>query len=97
LWRGLLGLGGVARAALWELACNPPWRSPGEMQLVGPAHYGFYTFFLTLLALELVSVSQAASWHLALVRVVLTLAGAAVAVASGFLYDRASRSQVHGG
>jgi hypothetical protein len=51
------------------------------MQLVGPAHYGFYTFFLTLLALELVSVGQGASWHLALVRVVLTLAGAAVAVA----------------
>jgi hypothetical protein len=61
------------------------------MQLVGPAHYGFYTFFLTLLALELVSVDQAASWRLALIRVGLTLAGAAVAVASGFLYDRASR------
>jgi hypothetical protein len=67
--------------------------SVSAMQLVGPAHYGFYTFFLTLLALELVSVSQTASWHLALVRVALTLAGAAVAVASGFLYDRATRSQ----
>ena len=67
------------------------------MQLVGPAHYGFYTFFLTLLALELVSVGQTASWHLALIRVALTLAGAAVAVASGLLYDRASRSQVHTG
>jgi Fusaric acid resistance protein-like len=199
LWRGLLVLGGAAWAAFWELARNPPWRSPGQgspniglaeiwaardrsrgfalllsvptalsagivglskishgawmattvlrvmrpepsatlarsgrriagtsagaliaavllgterheltavivvvvcvsaMQLVGPAHYGFYTFFLTLLALELVSVGQAASWHLALVRVALTLAGAAVAVASGFLYDRASRSQVHSG
>ena len=53
----------------------------GNAAVVGPAHYGFYTFFLTLLALELVSVGQAASWHLALVRVVLTLAGAAVAVA----------------
>jgi hypothetical protein len=63
------------------------------MQLVGPAHYGFYTFFLTLLALELVSVNQTASWHLALVRVALTLAGAALAVASGFIYDRATRSQ----
>ena len=67
------------------------------MQLVGPAHYGFYTFFLTLLALELVSVDQAASWHLALLRVALTLAGVAVAVASGFLYDRASRSGVQNG
>lgn len=199
LWRGLLVLGGAAWAAFWELARNPPWRSPGQgspniglaelwaargrsrgfalllsvptalsagiaglsgishgawmattvlrvmrpeasatlarsgrrivgtstgaliaavllgterheltavivlvvcvsaMQLVGPAHYGFYTFFLTLLALELVSVGQTASWHLALVRVALTLAGAAVAVASGFLYDRASRSQVRSG
>jgi len=196
LWRGLLVLGGATWAALWELARNPPWRSPGEgsrdigiaelwaararsrrfalllsvpaalsagiaglfkishgawmattvlrvlrpepsvtlarsgrriagtsagallaavllgterheltavivvvvcvsaMQLVGPAHYGFYTFFLTLLALELVSVGQAASWHLALVRVALTLAGVAVALASGLLYDRASRSEV---
>jgi hypothetical protein len=196
LWRGLLVLGGAAWAALWELALNPPWRSPGEgsrnagvaqlwaarvrsrgfalllsvpaalsagiaglleishgawmattvlrvmrpeasvtlarsgrrivgtsagaliaavlfgtarheltavivvvvclsaMQLVGPARYGYYTFFLTLLALELVSVGHAASWHLALVRVALTLAGVAVALVSGFLYDRASRSQV---
>jgi Fusaric acid resistance protein-like len=196
LWRGLLVLGGAAWAALWELARNPPWRSPGEgsrnaglaqlwaarvrsrgfalllsapaalsagiaglleishgawmattvlrvmrpeasvtlarsgrrivgtsagaliaavllgterheltavivvvvclsaMQLVGPARYGFYTFFLTLLALELVSVGHAASWHLALVRVALTLAGVAVALVSGFLYDRESRSQV---
>jgi hypothetical protein len=196
LWRGLLVLGGAAWAAVWELARNPPWRSPGEgsrnaglaqlwaarvrsrgfalllsapaalsagiaglleishgawmattvlrvmrpeasvtlarsgrrivgtsagaliaavllgterheltavivvvvclsaMQLVGPARYGFYTFFLTLLALELVSVGHAASWHLALVRVALTLAGVAVALVSGFLYDRESRSQV---
>ena len=196
LWRGLLVLGGAAWAALWELARNPPWRSPDEgspnaglaerwaartrsrgfalllsvpaafsagiaglleishgawmattvlrvmrpeasvtlarsgqrivgtsagaliaavlfgterhevtavivvvvclsaMQLVGPARYGFYTFFLTLLALELTSVGHAASWRLALIRVVLTLAGVAVALTSGFLYDRASRSQV---
>jgi hypothetical protein len=67
------------------------------MQLVGPAHYGIYTFFLTLLALELVSVGRTASWHLALLRIVLTLAGAAVAVASGFLYDRVSRSAAQSG
>src|SRR6202161_786243 len=63
------------------------------MQLVGPARYGIYTFFLTLIALELGSVGQAASWHLALVRVALTLAGAALAVTSGFLYDRASAAR----
>jgi hypothetical protein len=64
------------------------------MQLVGPARYGIYTFFLTLLALELVSVDQAASWHLAVVRILLTLAGVAVAVASSLLYDPATRSEV---
>jgi hypothetical protein len=67
------------------------------MQLIGPAHYGIYTFFLTLLALELVSVGRTASWHLALLRIVLTLAGAAVAVASGFLYDRVSGSAAQSG
>jgi uncharacterized membrane protein YccC len=61
------------------------------MQLVGPKRYGVYTFFLTLLALDLTSVGQAASWHLALTRVLLTLAGAALAVTSGFLYDRITR------
>jgi hypothetical protein len=63
------------------------------MQLVGPARYGFYTFFLTLIALELGSVGQAASWHLAVIRVALTLAGAALAVTSGFLYDRVSAAR----
>jgi Fusaric acid resistance protein-like len=61
------------------------------MQIVGPKRYGVYTFFLTLLALDLTSVGQAASWHLALTRVLLTLAGAALAVTSGFLYDRITR------
>ncbi|HEX4082279.1 MAG TPA: FUSC family protein, partial [Acidimicrobiales bacterium] len=63
------------------------------MQLVGPVRYGIYTFFLTLIALELGSVGQAASWHLALVRVALTLVGAALAVTSGLLYDRASAAR----
>jgi uncharacterized membrane protein YccC len=61
------------------------------MQLVGPGRYGIYTFFLTLVALELGSVAQAASWHVAVIRVGLTLAGAAVAVTSGYLYDRWAR------
>jgi hypothetical protein len=65
--------------------------SVSAMQLVGPARYGYYTFFLTLLALELGSVGEVASWHLALVRVALTLIGAAVAVASGYVYDRINR------
>ncbi|HWR46121.1 MAG TPA: FUSC family protein [Pseudonocardiaceae bacterium] len=63
------------------------------MQLVGPKRYGIFTFFLTLLALDLTSVGQAASWHLALIRVLLTFAGATFAVTSGFLYDRITRSQ----
>ncbi|HEX3839861.1 MAG TPA: FUSC family protein [Acidimicrobiales bacterium] len=65
--------------------------SVSAMQLIGPKRYGFYTFFLTLLALELGSVGEVASWHLALVRVILTLIGAAVAVSSGFVYDRITR------
>lgn len=65
--------------------------SVSAMQLIGPKRYGFYTFFLTLLALELGSVGEVASWHLAFIRVVLTLGGAAVAVSSGFVYDRITR------
>lgn len=63
------------------------------MELVGPARYGIYTFLLTLLALELSSVGQVASWHLAGIRVALTLIGAAVAVASGYVYDRLNRDR----
>ncbi|HEY1989034.1 MAG TPA: FUSC family protein [Acidimicrobiales bacterium] len=61
------------------------------MQLVGPVRYGVYTFFLTLVALELSSVGQVASWRLAGIRVALTLIGAAVAIASGYIYDRINR------
>jgi hypothetical protein len=61
------------------------------MQLVGPVRYGVYTFFLTLVALELSSVGQVASWRLAWIRVALTLIGAAVAIASGYVYDRVNR------
>lgn len=65
--------------------------SVSAMELIGPKRYGFYTFFLTLLALELGSVGEVASWHLALVRVALTLVGAALAISSGFAYDRINR------
>jgi hypothetical protein len=63
------------------------------MQLVGPKRYGIYTFLLTLVALELGSVGEPTSWRVALIRVALTLAGAAVAVASGYLYDRRRTSR----
>ena len=59
--------------------------------LIGPQRYGYYTCFLTLIALELASVGQRTSWELALVRVALTLMGAAVALASGLLFDRIQR------
>ena len=58
------------------------------MQLVGPRRYAVYTFFLTLVALQLSSVGHAADWGVALIRVLLTLVGLAVAVVSGLLYDR---------
>lgn len=58
------------------------------MQLVGPKRYGYFTFFLTLVALELAAVSQEASWGTALIRIGLTLAGSVIAVASGLLYER---------
>lgn len=58
------------------------------MQLVGPARYGFYTFFLTLVALELGAVDRPSGWQAALVRVGLTCVGTGIAVASGFLFER---------
>ncbi|MGA7419376.1 MAG: FUSC family protein [Acidimicrobiales bacterium] len=58
------------------------------MQLVGPRRYAVYTFFLTLVALQLSSVGHAADWGIALIRVLFTLVGLAVAVVSGLVYDR---------
>jgi hypothetical protein len=58
------------------------------MQLVGPHRYAVYTFFLTLVALQLSSVGHAADWGIALIRVLFTLVGLAVAVVSGLVYDR---------
>ncbi|HEY6623489.1 MAG TPA: FUSC family protein [Acidimicrobiales bacterium] len=58
------------------------------MQLVGPRRYAVYTFFLTLVALQLSSVGHAADWGIAFIRVLLTLVGLAVAVVSGLVYDR---------
>jgi uncharacterized membrane protein YccC len=62
--------------------------------LIGPRRYGYYTCFLTLIALELASVGQRSSWELALVRVALTLAGAAVAIARGFCFDWTGRHRI---
>jgi fusaric acid resistance family protein len=58
------------------------------MQLVGPRRYGVYTFFLTLVALQLSSIGQPPDWGIALIRAGLTLVGTAVAVTSGLIYDR---------
>ena len=58
------------------------------MQFVGPRRYAAYTFFLTLVALQLSSIGHAADWGIALIRVLLTLVGVAVAVVSGLVYDR---------
>ncbi len=58
------------------------------MQFVGPRRYAVYTFFLTLVALELSSIGHAAAWGVAFIRVLLTLIGVAVAVVSGLVYDR---------
>ncbi|HEX4220410.1 MAG TPA: FUSC family protein [Acidimicrobiales bacterium] len=61
------------------------------MQLVGPRRYGWYTFFLTLIALQLSSIGHPRDWGIALIRAVLTLVGTAVAVISGLIYDRVTR------
>jgi hypothetical protein len=58
------------------------------MEFVGPRRYAAYTFFLTLIALQLSSIGHAADWGIALIRVLLTLVGVAVAVVSGLVYDR---------
>ena len=61
------------------------------MQLVGPVRYGVYTFFLTLVALELSSVGHQGQLASRRDSVALTLIGAAAAVASGYTYDRLTR------
>jgi len=58
------------------------------MQLVGPRRYGLYTFFLTLIALQLSSIGHPPDWGIALIRAGLTLVGTAIAVISGLVYDR---------
>jgi hypothetical protein len=58
------------------------------MQLVGPRRYGVYTFFLTLIALDLSSIGHPPGWRVAFIRVGLTLVGTAIAVLSGLIYDR---------
>ncbi|HEX4245186.1 MAG TPA: FUSC family protein [Acidimicrobiales bacterium] len=61
------------------------------MQLAGPRRYGVYTFFLTLIALQLSSIGQPPDWGIALIRAALTLVGTAVAVVSGLIYDRLTK------
>ena len=63
------------------------------MHPAGPKRYGIYTFFLTLIALQLSSVGSTPHLRIALIRVVLTLAGTVVAVASGLIYDRVTQHQ----
>ena len=58
------------------------------MQLVGPRRYALYTFFLTLIALQISSIGHPRDWGIALIRAVLTLVGSAVAVISSLIYDR---------
>ena len=61
------------------------------MQLVGPRRYALYTFFLTLIALQISSIGHPRDWGIALIRAVLTLVGSAVAVISSLIYDRLTR------
>jgi hypothetical protein len=68
----------------------------GAMQLVGPGRYGIYVFFITVVALSLATVGQPPSVGIAVIRVVLTVAGAAIAVTSSALYDRWSRAHPSG-
>ena len=58
------------------------------MQLVGPRRYGWHTFFLTLIALQLSSIGHPPDWGIALIRAGLTLVGTAIAVVSGLVYGR---------
>jgi Fusaric acid resistance protein-like len=98
-WRRLIGTCAGALLAALLLAAVP---APGTavivlilaltaMHLAGPKRYGIYTFFLTLIALQLSSVGRAPHLGIALIRVILTLAGTAVAVASGLIYASGHR------
>lgn len=62
------------------------------IQLTAPARYGLFAFFLTLVALDLSTVGTKEGWAVAVIRVGLTLAGAALAVTSGMIYDRLTRA-----
>jgi len=61
------------------------------MQLIGPRRYGPFTFFLTLVALALNSAGQAAGLGLAGIRVILTVAGTGLAIASILARDEIVR------
>jgi hypothetical protein len=61
------------------------------MQLIGPHRYGPFTFCLTLVALALNSAGQAGDLDLAGIRLILTVAGTGLAVASILAYEKGSR------
>jgi hypothetical protein len=98
-WRRLVGTCAGALLAALLLATVPAPKTVvvvlilalTAMQLVGPGRYGIYTFFLTLIALQLSAAGSASHFGIALIRVVLTLAGTVVAVASGLIYDRVTQ------
>ncbi|MEU8585770.1 FUSC family protein [Streptomyces sp. NPDC048664] len=58
------------------------------MHLAGAAHYGWWTLCLTVVALSFDMRHGAGDWQLAAVRMGLTVAGAALALAVGGLTDR---------
>jgi hypothetical protein len=98
-WKRLIGTCAGALLAALLLATVPRPQAAvvvlilalTAMQLVGPMRYGIYTFFLTLIALQLTSVDRTPDLGIALIRVILTLIGTVVAVASGLIYDRVTQ------
>jgi hypothetical protein len=58
------------------------------MQLIGPRRYAVYSFFLTVIALELGAIGHRPDFGVAVIRVVLTLVGTVVAVISGLIFER---------
>jgi hypothetical protein len=61
------------------------------MQLTGPRRYGPFTFFLTLVSLALNSAGQATGLDLAGIRLILTVAGTGLAIASILVRDTTAR------
>jgi hypothetical protein len=100
-WRRLTGTCAGALLAAFLLATAPKPQAAvvvlilalTGMQLVGARRYGIYTFFLTLIALQLATVGTRPDLRIAVIRVILTLIGTVIAVASGLIFDRATRQR----